>query len=105
MANGDITPTTPRQDTGMVFQSIMIDVRNAIATVQFVDGLGVGHVAVVQNGTSTGFVYATGAPTSVATPTGFNDLMAQLTLTNAKKTAAIQSLVTAGIIAVTGAVA
>ncbi len=107
MAAGDITPSAPRQDTGLIRKALHLYVEPSggnFAVIDFVDGLGQRLQVVIRNGQSSGFSYATGATTTVSTPTGFTDLLSDLTITNAKVTASIQRLVTSGLISVTGSV-
>lgn len=103
MAAGDITPTTPRADVGLTLKELLISADGFVA-LRFVDSFGGFREAVMRNGTSIGFDYATGAQVTVSTPTGFTDMIAALTLTGAKRSSAVNTAKTAGVIAVTGTV-
>ncbi len=103
-APGDVVPTSPRTDTGLTLDRVCFDADGPHAQLVYRDGFGASRIAVVRNGTSHGFNYATGAPLNVATPSGFTDFRQAIGITNAKMTAAVDGLKTAGVIAVTGTV-
>lgn len=103
-APGDIVPTTPRADpTGPVLTEFCI---SSAPHARFVyrDGTGHTYEAVIRNGTSTGFNYATGVETRVSTPSLFTTVRTDLGITNARMTTAVGSVRTAGVIVAPGTI-
>lgn len=101
-APGDITPQTPKTDTGLSLEEICF--RQGTAVYRWSDGFGRGYEAVVKNGTSTGFNYATGEKTSVATPGLFTTVRGSIGITNAKVTTSVTDVRTAGVIVLPGSI-
>lgn len=103
MAAGDITPTAPRQDTGLTLIAIHIRIDTPQGVFVFRDGFNRTHEVIVQNGTCVGFNYSTGAEVRIASPTLLNAVRTAMLKAGGIKDA-VQIIKDAGVIAITGTV-
>ena len=103
MAAGDITPATPRQDTGLKLISINVRIQPPVAVFIFQDGFNRTQEVIIQNGSCVGFDYATGAEVRITSPTLLNAVRTAMLKAGGIKDA-VQLIKDAGVIAVTGTV-
>jgi len=102
MAAGDITPSVPRQDTGLTLKEIIIRPGPPPhAVFRFRDGLGTERDVVVSNGRCVGFNYATGETVEITSPTLFNTVRTAMLKVGGIKDA-VDAIRAAGAIVVTG---